>query len=157
MPKKNQWPVAKTERHRVAVWFDLFSWPVVRDGIVRKYLDLRADEGALAARNEIRQAFPLTWKHNQRLEFWRVLDTTGTLFRTRPQEALKLYEAGWSACLGGYDLGGGILTPEKLVALGDKHQSQGYEKETAEIERQAPNCDAPYFEARRNKGAREAA
>lgn len=150
MPKKNQWPVARTESNRVAVWFDLFSWPIVRDGILRKYLELRASEGELEARNEIRRVFPITWIHNQLLKRWELLDRTGTLFRTRPEEALKLYQAGWSARLGGAMQG---VSPEKLVALGDKWQKEAYQKELVEIEREAPNADADYWQARHTSEA----
>lgn len=133
MPKL-EWPIARKEGNRVAIWLDLFTWPILRDGVVRKYLELREEQGALRARNQARQACPETWKLNKRLRDWAFLDQAGLACASKPEEALALYRAGFSACLGGATTAWGeLITPEKLVGMGDKQEAQAHEKEMEQI------------------------
>lgn len=137
MPKKLKFPIAKIRRDGVvAIWLTYTNWSIMRDGIVRKYLEERGYEGRAKARREARAKHPDCWIQNAQLKSWHFLDSTQP-FGVNSTEVLELYRVGRSAHPGANE-----LTVEKLISIGDKREADDYEHELKNIELLTPNWRA---------------
>ena len=146
MSKKLPWPVAKVrEDGTPAIWLTFTNWLVVKSGIQGTYLQERSHFGYLRARNEARKKFGPGWQTHPELGRCTLTDAWSPLF-SHESAALELYRAGWNAwCATDEKSRGATLSPEQLVALGDKHERKGYE---GEIERlKNLSCNAAQAES----------
>lgn len=133
MSKKLKFPIAKIgDDGTPAIWLTHGNWLLLKDGITRKYIDMRESQGRARARNEARKQFPETWRNHERLKSWDFLDSTSPWFENSG-EVLELYRIGAEAYPGTIDYGRGPLTVIKLQEIGDKRAHVAYCEELLEI------------------------
>ncbi len=123
MSKKLPWPVAKVREDGVpAVWITFTNWMVIREGLVRAYLQERERGGARRARVEARQ--PDVTDH---IDF----------SQSNAEAALALYRVGWEAYNKVEERAGlnKLRSPESLAKLGDEAEMREYKVEAARLPR----------------------
>lgn len=116
--KPAKFPVAQYRKEDgiPAVWLTFNNWLVIRDGLVREYIHQRE----YIAQREARKAASKPWN----------LDTWGNHFETCARDAaLELFRIGYEAH-GHIAPGTESLTPEGLIALGDKCARRAFDKQT---------------------------
>lgn len=133
MPKL-KFPIAKIRDDGTpAIWLTFGNWLLLKDGILRKYVELRESLGRARARNEARKLFPVTWHRHERLKSWDFLDQTSPWFDSS-HEVLELYRVGAEAHPSTIDSSRGPLTVQKLVDIGAARERVAYCEERLEIE-----------------------
>lgn len=134
MPRKLKFPIAKVRQDGTpAIWLTFGNWMLLKDGILRKYVEIRESAGRARARNEARKRFFATWRNHPRLESWHFLDSTHGWFESAG-EVLEIYRVGAEAHPSSIDYSGrGALTADKLVEIGDKREHVAYCEELLEI------------------------
>lgn len=96
---------------------------LLEEGLIRKYLEQQAQEGAREARRELRKKHGRTF--SKELVSWELLDDSAPLCADGGKAAVG-YEHY-------HHIGEDPWTPERLIALGDKQQANGFEAEQKRI------------------------
>jgi len=115
--KKNPLEAKRSEGGMVAIWMTQNVWWVIRDGAVRQYLWHRECVGGEKARKEM----------NAR----EVGDGWG-FAESSARESLSIYTFGYETWVKPdekQDRFCAPITPEKLVALGDRKELEAYEEQ----------------------------
>lgn len=119
--KPAKFPVAQYRKEDgiPAVWLTHTNWLAIRDGLVREYIRQRE----YIAQRAARCAASKPWN----------LDTWGNHFETCARDAaLELFRIGYEAH-GHIAPGTESLTPEGLIALGDKCARRTFDEQTKQI------------------------
>jgi hypothetical protein len=118
-----------------AIWFTHTHWLLLRDGIIRAYLENREQFGRCRARREMRRELGEP-NNNRRLNEWRFLDSLPQE-QTNVEYSMDLFVVGYNAYLRSMSKDE-FWTPEKLRSMGDRKEEQAYKAELELIQEEQP-------------------